>query len=349
MINFENENILKTILNSLHLYDRQQVSKVMNKALFTVLLYRLDDYDYFKSIGKTQFLIDEHTKDIMSIVQITNGNVLTASEDGIIKFWDINNFLCIKTLTFENKVTSVITLRDDLVAVGLGSQIKIYNTKDFNCTDVISFNKLIDYDNLLLLSDGNLACTARKTIKTYISYILILNGHNKYNKINTLSVDGRGLSLINLSEGRFAYACEFDIKIFAKTSFSLLGVKLSYFDKFKKVKVLDNQDVYALAYSERYNIMISGSLDGTITAWDMGNYQKIKTINDSDKVLSLLMLPNGYFASGLMNGSIKLFSMTGYKCINILKSQTSQVTSLLLLKDKRIISGSNDGSIIIWN
>jgi WD40 repeat protein len=100
---------------------------------------------------------------------------------------------------------------------------------------------------------------------------------------------------------------------------------------------------------DKFNLMISSSLDGIITAWDMGNYQKVNTINDSNKILCLTTLPGGYFASSF-NGSIKLWDIVDYKGINILESQRkSQIISILVLKDNRIISGATDGSIIIWN
>jgi WD40 repeat protein len=68
-------------------------------------------------------------------------------------------------------------------------------------------------------------------------------------------------------------------------------------------------------------------------------------------VFSLLLLPSGYFASGLSSeGVVKIWNISNYECINTIESQSGIITSLLLTDDKRIISASpNDNTIRIYD
>jgi WD40 repeat protein len=238
MINFENENILKTILNSIHLYDRQQISKVMNKALIAILLYLSDYHKFFKCVGRIQHTEDGHRAAIRSITLLANGIILTASQDKTIKFWDIDNFLCIKTLLFDSEMQSIIPLTNEEIAIAFIYQIQIWNASDFKCTNTISFDQYHYHNRLLLLSDGNLAVTG---MKISMDNVLILNSHNNYSLIKALPGDWRITSLINLSGGRFAYAALYDsINIYVKTCLNLFGFRFSYFDNYKKVKALSS-------------------------------------------------------------------------------------------------------------
>jgi WD40 repeat protein len=40
--------------------------------------------------------------------------------------------------------------------------------------------------------------------------------------------------------------------------------------------------------------------------------------------------------------------MRSYKCVNTLEAHEGMVTCFLLLKDKRLVSGSQDKTVIIW-
>jgi WD40 repeat protein len=219
-------------------------------------------------VGRIQFTIDGHKADIKSITLLANGNILTASQDKTIKFWDINNILCIKTLLFDSEMQSVITLSNEQIAIGFVYQIQIWNTSEFKCINTISFEQYHYHNRLLLLSDGNLAVTG---MKLSMDNVLILNSCNGYSLLKTLPGDWKITSLINLLGGRFAYAALYDsINVYVKTSLNVFGIKFSYFDNYKKVKVLSSRNVNALIYIEKFNLMIFSSLDGIITVWDMG-------------------------------------------------------------------------------
>jgi WD40 repeat protein len=83
----------------------------------------------------------------------------------------------------------------------------------------------------------------------------------------------------------------------------------------------------ALAFSDRYSLLMSASADGVIKIWNINNVSCIKTIQDKE-VTCLQTLPCFYLAS-VSSGKIKLWNLLDYQCINILEGSGDEVNSLL--------------------
>ena len=93
----------------------------------------------------------------------------------------------------------------------------------------------------------------------------------------------------------------------------------------------------------------SGSDDGTIKIWSIENDSCLLTLNMTNSVRSLVLLPNGYLASGLANGSIVLLNTNdSFKTFKVL-SHGGKINGLELLENGDMASGSDDGFIKIWN
>jgi WD40 repeat protein len=89
------------------------------------------------------------------------------------------------------------------------------------------------------------------------------------------------------------------------------------------------------------NLLYSGAGDGTIKVWDCIGSECINTINAHGvSVTCLIILSNGYFASGSYDNKIKIWDRN-YGCINSFYGGKIYITSLLFLKDYRIASSSS--------
>ncbi len=102
----------------------------------------------------------------------------------------------------------------------------------------------------------------------------------------------------------------------------------------------------------------SGSGDGKIKIWDFdlesNNYTCTQTLEDDyscSPTTCLIDLENGLIASGHHNsGKIKIWNLEKNKLEFSFAAHDWTVTSLIYLKDtKKIISGSHDNTIKIWN
>ena len=97
--------------------------------------------------------------------------------------------------------------------------------------------------------------------------------------------------------------------------------------------------------------IVSGSEDKTIKLWDLTNGSLSRTLYTfSYQVCSLVNLNNGFIAVGLYGTSnnLALFSTNDWSVQSYLNGHTWKVSSLLLLSNGRLLSGSYDRTAIIW-
>jgi WD40 repeat protein len=107
-----------------------------------------------------------------------------------------------------------------------------------------------------------------------------------------------------------------------------------------------------LALWKRY-ALVQKTDDKTIRFWDVGTYECFKILETNYNGISqIFLLPNGYFIFGTFGSqafsSFAIYDMRSYKCVNTSKGHRGTVTCFLLFKDKRLVSGSQDSTVIIW-
>ena len=104
--------------------------------------------------------------------------------------------------------------------------------------------------------------------------------------------------------------------------------------------------------------IVSGSDDGTLLVWNKDGFP-IKQLMlpvrpggeiNQDNIMRLFELSNDCFASGSFNGRLLIWSMSNnYKISDYLSyPRGTQITCMIKLSDGNIVSGFNDGTLIIW-
>jgi WD40 repeat protein len=148
--------------------------------------------------------------------------------------------------------------------------------------------------------------------------------------------DGEVNCLLNLNENMFASGT---------TDFTINLWKLGVNGKYIFNKIFIGFEFYSILNFNSQDFILAG--DKRINIFDKVAMVKRKTINSPDgKVLCLALLARGYFASGSIDMTIKIWN--DYQCEIMLFGQ-GQVTSLLVLKDGRLVSASSDKTIRVWN
>jgi WD40 repeat protein len=341
-MNFENENIFKVIFQTFPFYKNKQMSaSIKNKHISKAILKILNYPDIYKSMGRRKQLLIGHNNCICSIALLPNGNIITASDDRTLKIWNLETLSCIQTLEEVACVKSVIILPDNKLAYcTLNGYVFIRDTTNDN--KIITTLNLGSYEylnNLLLLSNGHLACTGRR--RNLFPVIILDYFTERIVMELTKSFDDWLLTLVNLTGNKFACSSMETITIWDNKEYNCL-----------KTLTRHESWIYALVYIEKENRLLSGSFKGEIRVWDLTTYECIRTIYEAHYkgIRCLLYLPNGYFASGCSwNKDIKIWDLKNYECINTLSGHKNVITSLLLLKDNRIVSASNDKTTIIWS
>jgi WD40 repeat protein len=335
-----NENILKLIYSHLNLSELQSIFKNTNNSASSRIILSLLSYSsIFRAMGKSKHKLIGHNNTVMCLALINKNLLISAAHDKTLKVWDITTYECIKSLQDEEWIREITILSDGNIATSSVAHIKIRNiNEDFNCIKIIKFQGYDSYSKLFVLSNDKLACPCF-CVDGQV-WLLILDMNKGFDCVQKISEEGSYIanSFVHLNDDKFAYNVDSQIKV----------RNVLDHEHFKTLEDPHTDWVNVLVFIKKYNIMLSGSCD-TLKVWCTISYQCIRIIDLIIPVETLLILPNGYFATGLYaEGIIKIWNISNYECINSFKTQSGIITSLLLTEDKRIISASPyDNTIVI--
>jgi WD40 repeat protein len=94
----------------------------------------------------------------------------------------------------------------------------------------------------------------------------------------------------------------------------------------------------------------TASRDKTINIWELNKNIPINTLEHTNQIWCLALLPDGNIASSSQNKTIKICeSQNDYRCIKTLNGHTDSVRCLLVLKNGNLVSGYWDNSIRVWD
>jgi WD40 repeat protein len=178
---FTNQNILKLLFSSFTIRDVKQLSeeRINNKMPFELILNCITYKSLFKFLGKTKILFEAHYVNINSIAKLTDGNLISASNDTTLKVWNVKTFQCIKTLEgHKGSISSVLVLSDEnIVSCSTNNEIKFWSIKDnFKCIKTLYLysNKYLRTFNLTCLINDNLGYSTFEASRNNNNYIIII-------------------------------------------------------------------------------------------------------------------------------------------------------------------------------
>jgi WD40 repeat protein len=333
MLNLKNENLLKSTFESCSCI-QLLYSKLNNKIICDILL-RIKSYEQiYTSIGSSKTFLDGDHGYINSFIKLDDKTLISVNRKNI-NLRNLDTLQCYRTIENINeaKIYSILKLSNDHIACSTMLDFIIFG-QSFTCLKTIS--ELSGHQNLLELSNGNIAIVNNQNFRYELK---ILDPKNDYKVIKSLTAHTYYITcLYNLGGDKLASG-SYDSKIkIWDVSYDLICLKsLSG----------HNGAVFSLFFEEKYALMFSGSSDKTIKVWNI-DYQCVRTIvAHDDRVICLLLLPGGFFASASDDMKIKIWRIKDYQCINTLKGHESVITSLFQIGDNRIASASFK-EIIIW-
>ena len=90
--------------------------------------------------------------------------------------------------------------------------------------------------------------------------------------------------------------------------------------------------------------------DARIIVWNVAHGRRELVLSGHNEgVYALTVLPEGRFASGSSDKTIRIWNVTGGRCESMLSEHTGNVCALTVLPNGFLASGSDDNTIKIWN
>lgn len=286
------ENYLLSI-KSLILMKEEKVylDKYNIKHLFKIneesIILTTDSCFQIFSIKTKEFspIINEHNKEISKIIKLKNGNIVTASKDGHIKIWSLEN-----SISFKNS----LTCHDEEI-------IELLELSDGNLLSVDKIGKLIIWDinkskqiQMILLNLNVLSINEISLNEFFVitdSNLVILQNNKKiirknFNKIKVISALFVNSQLI---------CCTDNDKI-----------NIYEINPFKEIKSvsLNNIIITVKQFSDKYIYGIS--VDYNLYFFKSSNYEQISCITIKTYNFYELLYMNEYYAyCGSNNGLIE--------------------------------------------
>jgi WD40 repeat protein len=332
LFKFKNENILKLIFSSLR-GKRTLINIINNKLINKAILRSMDYGSIYKSFSESKIVNAYYTNEIISLTLLNDDIIITGSFDNIVKAWDISNFTKLKT--FDGALRVIESSRNDnLLYTASSGKIELWEYKEDNFKTIKVINLSEPYMPLktLIMSNGNIVCASVK-----YPFISILD-FNNYGLAGIIICKSDIQSIISMEDNKVA--------IGLKHTVIQICDKINNIYECVTILCGHSLGVNTLLYVKKYNTLLSGSYDKTIKVWDCDSYSCIKTIlTYFTGVHCFCSLPSAYFAFRSDN-KIKILDLVTFVCIKILEGHRKSVSSLVSLKDGRLVSGSYDTTMI---
>ena len=275
----------------------------------------------------------EHTRTVFSVVNIGNNHIATASDDGLIKVWDLDVLSCVAVLKGHNAgVRSLALLGNrNLVSGSWDRNIKIWNTGRI---DAIRDAAGDDQQELRRSGDLTHGQDERESSHYQIQCVNTLKGH--INSVLCVGVLPDGQTIMSGST-------DCSIKLWSSLSGSLLKTMTGH-----------SNEVVCLAATKFSPNVISGSGDKTIKVW---NYEKksvrpcVRTlVGHSGFIWSIELLGDDCtLVSGSLDRVIRIWNIESGDCLKVLAGHNSQVLLVKQFRENRLVSVDAEGVIKIWN
>lgn len=275
---------------------------------------------------------------------LKNGYLASADAEGVIKIWDTDNGVLIRTLTgHTGAVNSLAVLQNGYLASGSSdNSIKIWDTENGVLNGTLIGN--VNVNALAVLENGNLASSSYQEIKIWDIKKCNLNSC----LLRTISGTSYFyiLSLVALKNGYLASVCVYEtIKIYKTDDGSLV----------KTIQTLD--PLFSIAHLTVFlnNDYLAGAGSGNINIWHVsdGNISTIFSINDHRLfIYALAFFKNDYLAIGCIEFNerhvIKIYAVNDGSLVCTIPAHDYYIYSLVELPNGFLVSGSGDYSIKIW-
>ena len=304
--------------------------------------YQINDVNSNSKIGfscvKT---LEEHTEKIVSLIELSSGQLVSGSYDNTIIIWNINTSSKDKIINEKGRVFALLEFENNMILAGTSENV--INLWDISSEDytnnLFSFTGHELWVNCLAKINNFYFASASNDSKIKIwdfqkrEFIRNLEGHKDCI-----------LSLILLKNNNLC------------SGSADLTIKIWDWGNGNTLKSLEGHEKWVKSVFELDNgIILSGSDDKTIKLWK--DYSNILTLEEHEHaVRTFCQINKKYFVSGSFDCTIKIWDINTWNCVQTLYGHNSNIICIISLnkqnnksyKFKEIASCSNDKTIKIW-
>ena len=339
-INLFPNDILPENLNSFNSLISDKLNEIKN--IFPIKI-EINFREGLIQTGNCSTFTTEHKEFMTGGILVNNGNnlVTSATDKSLIIYQpklvdDEINYIVIKK-EIENKIiaTTLLNLVKEYFVVGYDDGlIKVWRTEDFE-VDKIFTGHTAQINKIIKETDNSfISCSDDMTIRGWTLDTLeadstfILSGHE--DRINDILLIINNTVLLSISDDMTMRAWSLEIKYC--------------------LNVIKTNRIQTCLGNLRYGKFMVGGEDGSITIFNIDNFEPSMTINAHNEPIEVLYESpfTGEILSGSQDNLVKIFNSNNGTCTKILEGHKNTILYIYLLKEKVVITTSVDKTLKIW-
>jgi len=258
-----------------------------------------------------------------TLAVLSDGRVISGSEDGALRVWDVESGQILKILKGHSAGVTTMAVLDSRRVVS-GSYDRTLRVWDVESGQVLVAVAVLD-SRRVVFGSNDLALRVwdvenRKALQ-------VLKGHSY--AVNALAVCGSSCVVSGSSDGT--------LRVWDVESGQVLQIlELS-------------SDVLALAMLDSRRI-VSGSYDGALRVWDMeGGQAPQPREGHSDSVVTVTVLDNRRVVSISRDGTLRVWYVESGYSSEILGGHLCKILAVAVLDSHRVVVGYVDGTLRVWD
>ena len=291
--------------------------------------------------------LEGHTEKIVSLIELTSGQLVTGSYDYTIRIWNSNYDKEDIVIEEKSRILCLLEFEENKLLCGTSNNlINLYGINGLIYEYLYTFVGHTLWINCLVKINSKYFASASNDTKIKI--------WDFYNKKCIKTLEGHKdciLSLILLRRNNYLCSGGADliIRIWDWENNQCLSILEGHEKWVKCIFELDNE------------IIVSGSDDMSIKLWK--DNVNIKTlVGHTNSVRSFCQINNQFFASGSFDCTIKIWEINTWVCVQTLEGHESNIINIITIKYNSqqenkndyakypvlIASCSNDKTLKIW-
>jgi len=277
--------------------------------------------------------LEGHEGKITCLKELNNQNIMTGSNEGELKIWNLSKLKCENTIKMEGQILCFLEFEPNMILLGKSTN----NIELWDINDIFLSKKIFSFEGHEYWVTDLAKCDER-----YFASVSNDGNIRIWDYINKIC-----LSII--SNNNINFQC----------LIHLSNGKLCTGDADSTVKIWDwKNKICENSYKKHTNTVkclcelnngefASGSEDKTILIWKKNDQPDVLTGHEK-AVRYICHIKEHYIASASFDQTVRIWNLNFKACIQILNGHNNFVTGVISHSSEQLISCSNDKTIIIW-
>lgn len=272
----------------------------------------------------------DFSKETLVGCAIVEDKVITGSDDGHLRIWDISTSCYSKELKNDQGIARYIeSIGSQLLSVSTNRDVMIWDVKGATCTRKFTIPD----------AQGTIMGITPVKEKLLVRYH---NGSVQIFDINT------GLLLQELKGHTRFVDCITVAGDKVISGSADADVRIWDINTGNCIKVLKGHKGRVCAVTVSGDKIISGSSDKTLRIWDINSYQCIKELKGDAEAICCVTASADIIISGSWDGALRIWDMNSGKCLREVKGNNSRLRQSVIEGD-RILFYAMDGTISVFD